>query len=188
MIIIMSGAAVIYKTRYQRAVALSSTEAEFVSAADTGKQLLYVRSILSDLGLPLAGPTDLYVDDNTGAIFMIQAQAPTKRTRHVDITYFVLLHWSETQQLQAIPIKTDQNISDSMTKPTGRIKFHQHADIYMGRISPSYVTNSHPTLLPAFLHAITATPVPFSALSHTPHASSTHPLLALLNESMGGGG
>ena len=185
MIIIMSGAAVIYKTKYQRAVALSSTEAEFVSAADAGKQLLYVRSILHDLGLSTDGPTDLFVD-NTGAIFMIQAQAPTKRTRHVDIKYFALLQWSESHQLQALPIKTDQNISDSMTKATGRIKFHPHADLYMGRIAPSYVTHTHPHLHPVFLHATTATDRPFSALIHTPPRHLSHPVLALLYESMGG--
>lgn len=96
MIICMSGAADIYKTKYQRAVALSSTEAEFVSAADTGKALLYVRSILSDLGLSIDAPTDLMVN-NTRAIFMIlQAQAPTNSTRHVDIKYFALLNWSKT--------------------------------------------------------------------------------------------
>jgi hypothetical protein len=185
MIIIMSGAAVIYKTRYQRAVALSSTEAEFVSAADTGKQLLYVRSILKDLGIDSAGPSDLMVD-NTGAVFMIKAQAPTKRTRHVDIKYFALLQWSESQQLRALPIKTDQNISDSMTKPTGRIKFHQHADLYMGRIPPTYATDHHSHLPPVQLHVINGHSMPVSALIHSPYSALTHPLLALLYESMGG--
>lgn len=94
-----------------------------MSTVDTSEQLLYVRSILYDLGLAIDAPTDLLVD-NTGAIFTIKAQAPTKRTRHVDIKYFAFLQWSESQQLQAIPIKTDHNIRDSMTKPTGRIKLH----------------------------------------------------------------
>ena len=186
MIIIMSGAAFIYKTRYQRAVALSSTEAEFVSAADAGKQVLYLRSLLCDLGLPVVGPSDLLVD-YAGAIFMIKSQAPTKRTRHVDIKLFALLQWSESQQQRAVPIPTAQNLSDSMTKPTGRIKFHQHADIYMGCIPPSYLISSHPHLLPAFLHAAHVSTLPLSALAHTPVNLSRHPFLALLYESMGGG-
>lgn len=106
MLIMLSGAAVIYKTNFQTAVALSSTEAEFVSAADTGKMILYVRSILTDLGLPLDGPTDLHVD-NSGAIFMINAQAPTRRTRNVDIRFFALLEWSASRQVTAVPIRTD---------------------------------------------------------------------------------
>ena len=40
-IILLSGTAVIYTTKYQKAVALSSTEAEFVSASDAGKTALH---------------------------------------------------------------------------------------------------------------------------------------------------
>jgi hypothetical protein len=70
---------------------------------------------------------------------MVDAQAPTRRTRHVDIRYFALLQWSDTGQVKAKSIPTASNISDSMTKPTGRIKFHQHADLFMGRTPPQYV-------------------------------------------------
>ena len=152
MIILLSGAAIVYKTRYQKAVALSSTEAEFVSASETGKMILYARSLLQDLGFAQSTPTQLHVD-NTGTLFMIDAQAPTKRTRHVDIRYFALLDWSNTGQLSAHPIPTDLVISDGMTKALGRIKFHQHADVFMGRIPPSYVTNTHPNMKPAYIPA-----------------------------------
>ena len=65
------------------------------------------------------------------------AQAPTTRcTQHVNIRYFALLQWSDTGQVKATAIPTASNISDSMTKSTGRIKFHQHADLFMGRFPP----------------------------------------------------
>ena len=95
---------------------------------------------------------------------MVEAQAPTKRTRHVDIRYFALLDWSRTGQLAAVPIPTDLNISDSMTKATGRIKFHQHADIYMGRVPPTYVTDNHPQVKPVYLHNMDGQQPPISVL------------------------
>ena len=144
-VILLSGAAVLYSTKYQKAVELSSTEAEFVSASDTGKMALYMRSLLTDLGITQSSPTQLLID-NTGAVFMVDAQAPTRRTRHVDIRYFALLEWSASGQLKAEAIPTDVNISDSLTKATGRIKFHQHADLNMGRTLPSYV--QHIGMLP----------------------------------------
>ena len=147
IIIMVAGAAVVYKTHYQRAVALSSTEAEFVSASDAGKMALYIRSLLSNLGLTQRQPTSLRID-NRGAMHMVTAGAPTKRTRHVDIRYFAHLQWAETGQLKAEPVPTAHNVSDSMTKATGRIKFHQHADVYMGRTKPSYVSHSAGALLP----------------------------------------
>ena len=143
----VSGAAVLYSTKFQKAIALSSTEAEFVSASDAGKYALYLRSILTDLGYTQTDPTKLLID-NTGAVFMVEAQAPARRTRHVDIRYFALLHWSDTGQVKATSIPTATNISDSMTKPTGRIKFHQHADLFMGRLPPQYVPPAALTSVP----------------------------------------
>ena len=64
---------------------------------------------------------------------MVSASAPTWGTRHVDIRYFALLQWAESGQLRATPIPTASNISDSLTKATGRIKFDQHADMFMGQ-------------------------------------------------------
>jgi hypothetical protein len=168
-IIILSGAAVLYSTKFQKAIALSSTEAEFVSASDAGKHALYLRSILTDLGYTQSDPTTLLID-NTGAVFMVDAQAPTRRTRHVDIRYFALLQWSETGQVKAKSIPTASNISDSMTKPTGRIKFHQHADLFMGRTPPTYVP-------PEALQPETITCIQWLQ----PHPLALHTLSALYN-------
>ena len=165
IIIMVAGAAVVYKTHYQRAVALSSTEAEFVSASDAGKMALYIRSLLHDLGLEQNHSTPLRID-NKGALHMVTAGAPTKRTRHVDIRYFALLQWSETGQLQAESIPTALNISDSMTKATGRIKFHQRADMYMGRQPPRYVPPP-PSTLRATIATILRSP-PTGSLRHHP--------------------
>jgi hypothetical protein len=64
-IILLSGAAVIYTTKYKKAVALSSTEAEFVSALDAGKTALYMRTLLADLGFQQENPTKLFIDNAT---------------------------------------------------------------------------------------------------------------------------
>jgi hypothetical protein len=81
------GVAVLYTTKYQKAVVLSSTEAEFVSASDTGKAAIYLCTILADLGSVQDNPTCLLID-NMGAV-IVDAQAPTKWTHHdVDIHYF----------------------------------------------------------------------------------------------------
>ena len=165
----LSGAVVLYITHYQKAVALSSTEAEFVAASDAGKRAIYMRSLLTDLGLLQENPTQLFID-NTGAVFMVDAGAPTKRTRHVDIRYFALLEWSETGQIKAEAIPTDANISDSMTKATGRIKFHQHADIYMGREPPQYVPDRvGPTPKRLHINTFHSIYVPLATLSALHH-------------------
>ena len=187
IIITVAGAAVVYKTHYQKAVALSSTEAEFVSASDAGKMAIYVRSLLHDLGFLQTIPTPLYID-NRGALHMVTASAPTKRTRHVDIRFFALIQWAESGQVQAQPIPTAHNISDSLTKATGRIKFHQHADLYMGRQRPQCSPSHHLSVfshapLPPRLLPLPSAPAPYdmielSALHFPPlHQSTTRSCL-----------
>jgi len=85
----LAGAPIMYKTKMQPTVAMSSTEAEFVAASETGKMVLYIRSILDALGLCIQDATPMHID-NAGARQMANAQKPTRRTRHLDIRYFAL--------------------------------------------------------------------------------------------------
>ncbi|KAI2512018.1 hypothetical protein MHU86_2306 [Fragilaria crotonensis] len=91
-IILLSGPTVLFSTKYQKAIALSSTEAEFVSVSDAGKSALYLRALLNDLGFDQSDPTTLLID-NTGAVFMVDAQAPTQKE-------FVIYQSNEDAQLQ----------------------------------------------------------------------------------------
>ena len=55
---------------------------------DTGKMILFVRSILWDLDIPQEAATILY-EDNDACTVMGNAQKPTPRTRHIDIGFSV---------------------------------------------------------------------------------------------------
>jgi hypothetical protein len=119
--------------------------------------LLYLRSLLKDLGFEQPNPTHMN-QDNRETIHMANAQAPTRHCRHIDIRYFASLQWVEDGHFIFVPVPTDLNVSDSLTKATGRIKFHQYADIYMGRMPPPNAANrrtiSHVSSL-FLLHTIT---------------------------------
>ena len=82
VVVCMAGGPVLYKSRLQPTVSLSSTEAEFVAATDTGKSILCLRSILEELNVPVHQATDLHID-NAGARMMGNSLKPTKRTHHL---------------------------------------------------------------------------------------------------------
>ena len=65
-----------------------------MAACDTGKMILYVRSILWDLHIPQEAATLLY-EDNDSCTAMGNAQKPTTRTQHINIKYFSLCDWVE---------------------------------------------------------------------------------------------
>ena len=135
--VMLAGACVYYKTRFQATVSLSSTEAEFIAACEAAKVILYIRSILEDLGVPQDKATTLY-EDNEGARLMANCWQPTKRTWHMDTKHFALQHWVDTDLLVLRRISTHDNESDAMTKNVGITLFYRHTDYFMGRIIPDY--------------------------------------------------
>ena len=46
-----SGGVVSWQSRLQKAVALSTTEAEYMAAVEAGKELIWMRDFLSELGM-----------------------------------------------------------------------------------------------------------------------------------------
>ena len=133
----LAGGTILYKSKYQQTIATSSTEAEFTAACDAGKAILYVRSILEEIGIPQEQATTLFIDNN-GALMMGNAQQPTKRTRHMDIKQFVLIDWIEHDLILMKRINTNDNYSDTMTKQVGRVLHSRHFDYILGKIQPSY--------------------------------------------------
>ena len=72
----LAGGTVGYKTKLQPTVTYSSTAAEFMGASDFGKLLLFIRSVMWDLGVPQRPATVLY-KDNDAFTSMAMAQKPT---------------------------------------------------------------------------------------------------------------
>jgi deoxyuridine 5'-triphosphate nucleotidohydrolase len=133
----LAGGVVLYKTAFQATIAHSSTESEFTAAADAAKYILYLRTLLHEIGLSQEDATILY-EDNQGALLMANAQKPTKRTRHMDIKVFALQDWVKRDLLNLQRINTSDNYSDAMTKSLGRTLFYRHMNFIMGRIVPAY--------------------------------------------------
>jgi hypothetical protein len=131
LIVMFAGGAVAYKSKYQDVIAMSTTEAEFVAACDAAKVILFLRSILEDLGIEQPDATTLF-EDNNGALLMANAQQPTRRTRYMEIKHFSLLDWVEKDLIILRAISTHDNAADAMTKFLSRQLFYRHYDTYMG--------------------------------------------------------
>lgn len=88
-VFLLGGATISWKSQKQRTVALSSTEAEYISMTEATKEGLYLRSLLTELGLSRMAATTLYVD-NQGAQYLAHDHLYHPRTKHIDIRYHFL--------------------------------------------------------------------------------------------------
>ena len=108
-----------------------------MGANDAGKTILYIRSILWDLGIPQSKATLLY-EDNDACTAMANARKPTPRTRYIDIKWFTLCDWVERDLIKLVRVHTSLNIADQMTKSLGPTLFHRHNDYLLGHVPPAY--------------------------------------------------
>jgi len=153
-LIMVAGGAVGYKTKFQHAIALSSTEAEWVAACNMGKMILYDLTLLEDLGIPQTDATFMY-EDNRGALYMANTQQPSGRTCHIDIKTFVLSDWVEQDLITLRDIQTSDNCADHLTKALPKKLFYRHTDTIMGRRIPQHITKQMSILDRAIINILT---------------------------------
>ncbi len=108
-----------------------------MAAYNTGKMILFVQSILWDLGIPQEAATILY-EDNDAYIAMGNVQKPTARTRHMDIKYSSICEWVDRDLMYLDRIDMTINMADHFTKGLTCALFHRHADFLLGHIPPMY--------------------------------------------------
>ena len=115
-IVYLMGVPILWRSRQQRSVTLSSTEAEYVSLSEAAKEIKFVYQIMMAMGFKVKTPITVMVD-SVGAEFMAENVTTSQRTRHVDIRYaYVREMVIEEGFLEIKFVRTYNNLSDSMTK------------------------------------------------------------------------
>lgn len=112
---------ILWGTKKQPIVTLSSTEAEYVAANLAACEVLWLRKIFKEISIDLPDPT-LMFEDNQGAI-MISQNAETKRTKHMPVRYNFLRECVANKEIQMRYVPTDQQLADALTKGLTRDKF-----------------------------------------------------------------
>jgi hypothetical protein len=82
-VIFLLGVLISWKSKRQKLVALSSSEAEFVALTEAAKEVKCIVQILLSMGIPVKLPVICRVD-NGGAIFMAENINTTSRSKHID--------------------------------------------------------------------------------------------------------
>lgn len=87
----LNGGMVLWRSQKQPVVALSTLEAEFISAAEAAKQLLWMKGFLFDIFHPIEHPISFHID-STSAISTITEEAIKQKSKHIDRRFHFLRH------------------------------------------------------------------------------------------------
>ncbi len=113
-----------WSSRKQATVTLSSTEAEYIALTECAQEMRMMNMLLQELfRKPQRGT--IY-EDNTGAIFLVRNQQVGSRTKHIDIRYHYLRDLNESGEMEVKFVRTDDNISDLMTKNLSEKLYDKH--------------------------------------------------------------
>ena len=116
-----ASAPVIWVSRAQKTVALSSTEAEYMALSDCSRQVTWIHQLLGEIGYTL-GPIPI-CGDNQGAIFISANPVTEKRSKHIDIRYHYIREVIERRLVEVFYIDGAENPADMLTKNLGHVKF-----------------------------------------------------------------
>jgi hypothetical protein len=130
-IIMMNGGPISWKSRRQNSVALSTSEAEYMAASEVGKEILYRRAILRDVGHTQTAPTNIY-QDNLASIAVYTDPVRRKSSRQIDIrVHFCRQLWA-AGVMRLVPLRTHLMVADALTNsPPGPV-VTQHREVVLG--------------------------------------------------------
>lgn len=114
-----------WRSHLQREVVLSTTEAEYLAATETCRQLQWVKSLLQEIGLrdriEGAVRTNLFVD-NQSTISLIKNHDNHKRSKHIALRNNYCRQQYQQEAVSVIYVQSNQQLADSLTKSNSGVK------------------------------------------------------------------
>ncbi|UYV66787.1 hypothetical protein LAZ67_4002857 [Cordylochernes scorpioides] len=106
-----------WESKKQQTVTLSSTESEYIALCEAGKEAVYLRALLDEMGFGelLNGPTVLKTD-NQGAQQLARNPVNHARTKHIDIKWHYIRSICSDGLVEVIHTPTQENVADILTK------------------------------------------------------------------------
>ncbi|GKD40202.1 hypothetical protein Tco_1260409, partial [Tanacetum coccineum] len=104
-------------------VATSTTEAEYVAAANCCGQVLWIQNQLLDYGYNFMN-TVIYIDNNS-TICIIENPVKHSQTKHIEIRHHFIRDCNAKKLIQMAKIDTQHNVADLLTKgfDAGRFQY-----------------------------------------------------------------
>nr|GLL49517.1 uncharacterized protein LOC109146716 [Ipomoea trifida] len=105
-----------WKSTKQRSVSRSSTEAEFGALANSAAKIMWVQSLLRELGVGLRSPPQL-ITDNLSASYVCKNSVFHSRMKYLALDYFFVREQVTSGALRVSYVRSDEQVADLLTKP-----------------------------------------------------------------------
>lgn len=117
-----SGGPIACKSKLQSCVATSSVQSEYQALYDCGRQIVWIRRLLKEIGHEQLLPTIIH-EDNSGCISLTKNNRTDPLSKHIDVKYHYTRELVANKTIEISKIETLKQIADSFTKPINAPKF-----------------------------------------------------------------
>jgi hypothetical protein len=111
-------------------IAQSSTEAELYALAEACRELLWIKSFLGELNIPIA--CEIIYQDNTTTINMISQEGMSERSKHIDVKFNFVKRLIRDNTATCPHVATDGMIADIFTKDLPDEPYGRHSVSVLG--------------------------------------------------------
>jgi hypothetical protein len=138
-IVSYGGCPIQWKSQLQTEITLSSTESEYTGLSYALRDAIPMMNLLDEMeyyGFPVFGekPTvhcRVY-EDNSGALAMAKEFKYRPRTKHLCVKLHHFRHYVEAGRITVLPISTELQPADMLTKPLNDVLHKRHRKTVMG--------------------------------------------------------
>ena len=121
---------VCWRSKSQKGVTLSSTEAEYVAISEAVKEVKFIYYLLRDFHIKVKLPIVIKTD-NIGAMFMSENASTGVRTRHVDTRYHFVREFIEDGFIKVEFVRSVENDADIFTKNVSHDLYVKHTKNFL---------------------------------------------------------
>jgi hypothetical protein len=125
ILISLAGGLVTWQSKRQNCIARSSHDAEITAATDAVEQVIQLRGLLAELGLPMKQATPVFMDSKSG-MASINADQYQSTKKNVRRDMAILRDAVNTKHVRTLFVPGRFNPSDALTKPLPTYKFLEH--------------------------------------------------------------
>ncbi|CAN0431703.1 unnamed protein product [Pylaiella littoralis] len=127
----VGGAVASHKSSTQPIVSNSSAESEYIAAGEGVREASFVRHVLSFISPETSGSTIKVLEDNEGAMALIQNPLSSGRSKHIDVRFHFIRELFRSGVVSVEHVRTEEQHPDILTKALSRDLFRYHRKALM---------------------------------------------------------
>jgi hypothetical protein len=116
---------------------LSTAEAEYVAAVEAGKEAVWYKELMTQLG---EEPSVSLMVDNQSAIHLAKNPVYHRRSKHIETRFHKIREWVQRSVFQLKYISTQDMAADFMTKNVNKVLLERSKDLVGVRSIPEVTT------------------------------------------------